>query len=401
MIKPSELTWDEVVRVGAGTPGGNYLRSYWWPVALADEVKDIPLPVKVLGEELVLFRDLSGYLTLLGAFCSHRRAALEYGIIQADGIRCAYHGWCYDRRGNIVDRPAEPIKTAPNIHHPCYPARELGGFVFAYLGKNTPPPLPRYDVLVQDGHRVVERGDAEAGKAYHCNWLQGVENTTDTTHLTYLHNIYKNCPAFKPVEGDYGVKLYILEPRAKPAHVAIRKRCTVLPTINRKSRELKPNNPGEKGVTLQQAIWVIPIDDTHCEEMRITVYPEAPAEQSYHGGYVKQAKLRERQPYDRRFYGEIRGNVPLEDKAMVESQGAIVDRTLEHPGYGDRAILLLRKMIRDGIAAVANGAKAKGVLTEDLAVVDLDIGVDEYPVNEVPEEIKPLLAELQQQAEQL
>jgi phenylpropionate dioxygenase-like ring-hydroxylating dioxygenase large terminal subunit len=401
MIKPSELTWDEVVRVGAGTPGGNYLRSYWWPVALADEVKDIPLPVKVLGEELVLFRDLSGYLTLLGAFCSHRRAALEYGIIQADGIRCAYHGWCYDRRGNIVDRPAEPIKTAPNIHHPCYPARELGGFVFAYLGKNTPPPLPRYDVLVQDGHRVVERGDAEAGKAYHCNWLQGVENTTDTTHLTYLHNIYKNCPAFKPVEGDYGVKLYILEPRAKPAHVAIRKRCTVLPTINRKSRELKPNNPGEKGVTLQQAIWVIPIDDTHCEEMRITVYPEAPAEQSYHGGYVKQAKLRERQPYDRRFYGEIRGNVPLEDKAMVESQGAIVDRTLEHPGYGDRAILLLRKMIRDGIAAVANGAKAKGVLTEDLAVVDLDIGVDEYPVNEVPPEVKALLTELQQQAEQL
>jgi hypothetical protein len=203
------------------------------------------------------------------------------------------------------------------------------------------------------------------------------------------------------VEGEYGVKLYILEPRAKPNHVAIRKRCTVLPTINRKSRELYPKNPGDQTVTLQQAIWVIPIDDTHCEEMRITVYPETPTELSYHGGYVKQASRRERKPYDRRFYGDIRGIVPLEDKAMVESQGAIVDRTLEHPGYGDRAILLLRKMIRDGIAAVANGETPKGVLKTDLSIVDLDIGVEHYPAGAVPEAVRPLLAELQQQAEQI
>ncbi len=123
MIKPSDLTWDEVVRVGPGTPGGNYLRCFWWPVALVEEVSDVPVPVKILGEELVLFRDLSGALVLLGAYCSHRRASLEYGIIQADGIRCAYHGWCYDRRGNVVDRPAEPIKSAPNIRHPWYPSK--------------------------------------------------------------------------------------------------------------------------------------------------------------------------------------------------------------------------------------------------------------------------------------
>ena len=242
-------------------------------MALSEEVKDIPVPVKLLGEELVLFRDLSGELALLGGYCSHRRASLEYGIIQANGIRCAYHGWSYDRRGKVVDRPAEPIKIATNIQHPWYPAQELGGFVFAYLGKDkeTPPPLPRYDVLVQDGYRVVERGDPEAGKAYNCNWLQGVENTTDTTHLTYLHRIYEKCPAFKPVESEYGVRLYILEPRARPNHVALRKRCTVLPTINRKSRELRPKNSVERAVTLQQAIWIVPIDDTHCEEMRLTV----------------------------------------------------------------------------------------------------------------------------------
>ncbi|TMB62397.1 MAG: hypothetical protein E6J54_30490, partial [Deltaproteobacteria bacterium] len=114
--------------------------------------------------------------------------------------------------------------------------------------KESPPPLPRYDVLVQDGYRVVERGDSDTGKAYNCNWLQGVENTTDTTHLTYLHGIYDKCPNFKAIEGEYGVKLYILEPRTKPNHVALRKRCTVLPTINRKSRELRAKTPDERPV---------------------------------------------------------------------------------------------------------------------------------------------------------
>jgi phenylpropionate dioxygenase-like ring-hydroxylating dioxygenase large terminal subunit len=403
MIKPSDLTWDDVVRVGPNTLGGNYLRCFWWPVALSEEVKELPVPVKVLGEELVLFRDLSGELVLLGAYCSHRRASLEYGKIEAQGIRCAYHGWYYDRQGKVLDRPAEPIKTAPNIQHPWYPAKELGGFVFAYLGKDKarPPPLPKYDVLVQDGYRIVERGDASTGKAYNCNWLQGVENTTDTTHLTYLHRIYERSPAFKAVEGEYGVKLYILDPRSKPKHVALRKRCTVLPTINRKSRELRSKNSGAGQITLQQAIWVVPMDDTHCEEMRLTVYPEEPKDHRYHGAYADQAQQRERKPYDRRFYGEIKGIVPLEDKAMVESQGAIVDRTLEHPGYGDRAILLLRKMIRDGIAEVANGGTPKGVLREDLPAIDLDIGVEEFELDNVPEGMRKLLAELQQQSEQI
>jgi phenylpropionate dioxygenase-like ring-hydroxylating dioxygenase large terminal subunit len=399
MIKPSELTWDEVVRVGPGTLGGNYLRCFWWPVALSEEVKDIPVPVKVLGEELVLFRDLSGRLALLGAYCSHRRASLEYGTIEELGIRCAYHGWYYDRQGKVLDRPAEPIKTAPNIQHPWYPARELGGFVFAYLGKakESPSPLPRYDVLVQDGYRVAERGDAETGKAYKCNWLQGVENTTDTTHLTYLHGIYERCPIFKPVENQYGVKLYILAPGSKPNSVTLRRRCTVLPTMNRKSREPKAKNPDRLRMPVQQAIWIVPIDDTHCEEMRLTVYPEPPGEKRYHGTYMDQARQRERKPYDRRFYGDIRGIVPLEDKAMVESQGAIVDRNLEHPGYGDRAILLLRKMIREGIADVANGKKPKGVLEKDVEMINLDIGFEEFEVDRVPEEMRDLIPELQAQ----
>jgi hypothetical protein len=112
---------------------------------------------------------------------------------------------------------------------------------------------------------------------------------------------------------------------------------------------------------------------------------------------VDAAKARERKPYDRRLYGEIRGIVPLEDKAMVESQGPIVDRTLEHPGYGDRAILLLRKMIREGIADVANGRKPKGVLEKNVDMIDLDIGFEEFELDKVPEVARGLLAEFQQQ----
>jgi hypothetical protein len=214
--------------------------------------------------------------------------------------------------------------------------------------------------------------------------------------MTYLHGIYKQCPIFKAVEGAYGVKIYIVSRGSKPNTIQVRQRCTVLPGINRKSREPwdEKNDGDGLEVPIQQAIWILPIDDTHCEEMRLTVYPKPPEQKSYHGGYVEKARQRERKPYDRRLYGEIRGNIPLEDKAMVESQGPIVDRTLEHPGYGDRAILLLRKMLREGIAEVANGKRPKGVLEKELASIDLEIGLRQYDIDKVPEVIRDLIAEL-------
>jgi hypothetical protein len=213
--------------------------------------------------------------------------------------------------------------------------------------------------------------------------------------MAYLHGIYKQCPIFKAVEGEYGVKIYIVSRGAKPNTVQVRQRCTVLPSINRKSREPWDEKSDGLDMPIHQAIWILPIDDTHCEEMRLTVYPEPPEQKSYHGGYVEKARQRERKPYDRRFYGEIRGNIPLEDKAMVESQGPIVDRTLEHPGYGDRAILLLRKMLRDGIAEVANGGSPKGVLKKDQDRIDLEIGLHEYEIDKAPDVIRDMIPEIQ------
>jgi hypothetical protein len=161
--------------------------------------------------------------------------------------------------------------------------------------------------------------------------------------------------------------------------------------MNRKSREPKVKDPDRLSAPVQQAIWIVPIDDTRCEEMRLTVYAEPPKDKRYHGAFQDRARQRERKPYDRRFFGDITGIVPLEDKAMVESQGAIVDRTREHPGYGDRAILLLRKMIREGVADVANGKKPRGVLQEEIPLIDLDIGFEELEIDKVPEDLRDLL----------
>ncbi len=389
-VKVRQITWEDMVRVGPGTLCGNYLRYFWWPVVLSDEVKDIPIPVKVLGEELVLFRDLSGHLALLDRHCSHRRASLEYGHIEEHGIRCAYHGWYYDRRGRVLERPAEPIKVVPQILHTSYPVRELGGLIFAYLGpdKESPPPLPRYDVLVQKGYRVAERGDPEVGKAYNCNWLQAVENTADTTHLALLHGFYPRIPIFKACEEKYGVRIYVLAPGSKPNTAQVNKRYCVLPALNR----LTGSVVGSRKLPLQTAAWVVPVDDTHCEELRITLYPENPKD---HGERMVRARQRERKPYDRRLYGEIRGYAALEDKAMVESQGPIVDRSLEHLGYSDRGIMLLRKMLREGIADVTNRKRPKGVLEKDIDVIDLDIGRREIEIDQVPEEVRELLPQLQ------
>jgi len=175
----------------------------------------------------------------------------------------------------------------------------------------------------------------------------------------------------------------------------------VLPTISRKSREeTGAKAPGRAKGTIQQAIWLIPINDTECSEMRLTVYPEEPPDKRYYGAAMDRAKVRERKPYDRRFYGDIRGNVPLEDKAMVESQGPIVDRNLERTGYGDRVILMLRKMIREGIADVANGRRPKGVLDKELDRIDLDIGFEEFEMDKSPDEIRDLIPELQQELKQ-
>ena len=193
-----------LTRTGPGTPGGNLMRRYWQPVALVEELptSGAPLPVRVMSEDLVLFRDDSGELGLLGLHCSHRRADLSYGRVENGGLRCLYHGWLFDRHGRCLEQPCEPPakRFCDKVRHPAYPCRERAGIIFAYLGPGEPPLLPAYEPLMAPaGHVLVT-------KIFHeCNYFQANEGNLDPSHVSYLHrqaDVPENLK--RPVAGSGG-----------------------------------------------------------------------------------------------------------------------------------------------------------------------------------------------------
>lgn len=156
---------DLLTQTGPGTPGGGLLRRYWQPVRLSCELPagGAPLPVQILGEELVLFRDEEGTPGLLGLHCSHRGADLSYGRLEDGGIRCIYHGWLYDIQGRCLEQPGEPAGSTfhERIRHPAYPCHEVGGVIFTYLGPDDAPLFPAYEFL------QVPDAQLHVSKAYH------------------------------------------------------------------------------------------------------------------------------------------------------------------------------------------------------------------------------------------
>src|SRR5919106_6148816 len=160
---------ETLTRVGPETPGGKMLRRYWHPIAFSKELQRRPKRRKLLGEDLVLFRDDHGKVGLLALRCSHRGTSLEFGHIEDGGLRCCYHGWLYDVEGRVLEQPGEPTDSTfrQRVRHPAYKAQELGGVIFVYMGPEPAPLLPRYDVLVrEDGVR------ARRARTVNCNFFQ-------------------------------------------------------------------------------------------------------------------------------------------------------------------------------------------------------------------------------------
>ena len=179
---------ERLTRVGAGTPMGELMRRYWIPIrAYAQLLEEDVLPVRVLGEDLVLFRTLKGEMGLVGDRCPHRLSKLEYGFPDDCGIRCCYHGWMFSPSGQCIDMPMEAADNTfkDRIKITGYPVKELGGLVWAYMGPEPPPLLPPWDLLVMP-NAIRQIGIAELP----CNWLQCHENTGDPTHSAYLNE----CP---------------------------------------------------------------------------------------------------------------------------------------------------------------------------------------------------------------
>ncbi len=262
-----------LTRVGPGTPMGELFRHYWLPVGISLDLKDKPTFVRVLGEDLVLFRDSSGRVGLLGALCSHRRANLCLGTVAQNGLRCRYHGWLYDTHGRVLHTPSEPPESTfkDSVTHLAYPVQELGGIIFAYLGPQPTPLLPRYNFVAEEGDRYVKITGIS-----NSNWLQCVENGIDPLHVSFLHGDVWTDLEVEPEMGfeetEHGLVHKAVRPGKEAGIYNYREHHLVMPGIScggSPGRVLE--NPS--GTPAMSARWSVPIDDAHTLIIRCTYKP--------------------------------------------------------------------------------------------------------------------------------
>ena len=339
-----------LTRVGPGTPAGEMLRRYWWPVGFSALVKgkSSPTKIRLLGEDFVLFRDGGGRLGLVDLHCSHRGTSLEFGRVEDQGLRCCYHGWLYDVNGRCLEQPAEPADSTfkDRIQHPAYKAQEIAGFIFAYIGPEPAPLLPPYDLFFEDnGERVIG-----AGTEY-CNWLQRAENSVDQTHLVALHAPeYPHMALKRPEIGwekmIYGAKITMHVPGvSKPKHSH-----WVFPSHTR-------HTTARKGRIPDHAIrFRVPTDDTRTATfwLRFTPYDETNRGKPL---VLNTVGFEDDKPgvYTRVEDGWWRIASHDQDRVAQESQGDIYDRSKEQLGASDQGVILLRNLIKESIDAVRDG----------------------------------------------
>lgn len=352
-----EVTRDEndrLTRVSPGTAAGALLRRYWWPVGFTQELapRSRPVPVRLLAEDLVLFRDGQGHLGLLGIHCSHRGASLAFGRVEDAGVRCPYHGWLYDSTGRCLDQPAEPEESTfkDRIRHPAYRVQELGGLVFAYLGPEPAPLLPRYDLLCVEGGERVVGADEE-----HCNWLQRAENGMDEHHLAVLHASVYPDTALKRAQVDWHRTWYGSRTTVDIPGVYAEPRVThfLFPSHSRITLARVGTEPSHN-LRLR-----VPTDDTTTTTFWVNVYPGRSPGLRTVGHERSVAGVYER--VDDGWWG-----LPSheQDRAVQESQGPIADRSQEHLGSSDAGVILFRRMLDESLRAVAEGRDPVGVVRD-------------------------------------
>jgi 5,5'-dehydrodivanillate O-demethylase len=389
---------ERLTRVGPGTPGGELLRRYWHPICVARELTDEQPTrfVRVLGEDLVLFKDKSGNVGLIQDHCAHRGASLLYGRVEERGIACAYHGWLYDTQGNCLECPAEPAgsKFHLTVKQRAYPVREFVGFYWAYLGPLPAPAIPKFDVFVlKNGRRNIT-----VYPTLDCNWFAAAENAVDSTHLQILHQALPMSPR-RPSNTTRG---YIDDIEASEYYL--------LPYGIMKKRTYKTGAVDEHPMIFpthlrtRGSIWLrTPIDDTHTLQwtlgFRATENGEVVEQDEIPVSYLDSFK----QPADAmhpvaRFDLQVRWGQPLaQDIAMWETQGPISVREHERLATSDKGIEMLRSLMFQEIAKVERGADPMGVIRDpDHAMIDTNLVESitmEYPAGthtrELPAALTP------------
>lgn len=346
-----------LTRVGPGTPAGETLRKYWLPVGFSDEISsDAPKLVRWLCEDLLLFRDEFGRVGLIHPYCAHRGTSLDYGWIEAGGIRCCYHGWVYDVNGRCIEQPGEPAERTfkDKIKLKAYPVRELGGIVWAYMGTGRRPELPNYHFLArEDGERNY------SGYIRECNYIQQLENALDPVHATILHGrAVHGAPAAPEWMETPNFDVTVREDMA--FYVARRKGPKPDTEWHREVAYVPPlmvvhhggSLPDDAEPAMVDVAWRMPIDDFNTCTFTLHFYPNVNGKPwpKEHKDRPKPAPLMRgtRKQYDM-------ATISGQDSAAQVGQGAIVDRTLEHLGYSDRGIIQVRKLWKSAIETCLKG----------------------------------------------
>ncbi|HTE84625.1 MAG TPA: Rieske 2Fe-2S domain-containing protein [Dehalococcoidia bacterium] len=341
-----------LTQVGPGTPGGELLRRYWHPVAPVSELSD-ERPTRftrILGEDLVLFLDKSGRVGLIADHCSHRSASLCYGRVEERGIACAYHGWLYDTEGNILETPPERNDAViKSVHQTAYPVRRWIGLYWAYLGPQPAPEIPKYDVWARrDGRQQVI-----IQPLLSANWVQPMENSADPAHLQILHQdtAMRGRTPVNTTRGftddvetfDFYQTSYGLMKKRTYTNGYTDEHPILFPNILRQGNGTQIRVPLDDKHTYIVFVRFLPSEDGSVvqDETDIPVTYEGPI----------------KQPADKR-HPEAHytmHNVQPQDMTMWETQGPIVDRTVEHLSWSDRGIVMYRRLLREQIEQVQMG----------------------------------------------
>ena len=376
------------------TPCGELMRRYWQPVALSEELPlgGAPLKVKILGEELALFRDDQGRPGLIGLHCAHRGTDLSYGRVEDGGLRCLYHGWLYDICGRVIDQPGEPGGGANKaaIRHMAYPCHEVGGIILAYMGPGDPPLVPNYEFLtVAPEYRTVVK------VMYECNYLQGNEGNIDPVHLSFLHQILDEAqiarrrvvPAVNASDNTLLAK--DVAPTIEVAVMNFGLRISTLRDAGADKRYLRttnfimPNLAAFGGSTVGEGYavhWHVPIDDHHHWKYIFAFSRTSPlddflrtrsrAELTPDYRLTRNAANRyqqDRASMQTQTFTGLGTNFQVHDAFATESQGPVQNRTEENLVSSDKAIVAARKLILNGIKDVQEGRDPQHVIRDPKA----------------------------------
>ena len=344
--------------VGSNAPMGELLRRYWHPIAAVSEMEERPTkPVRLMGEDLVLYRNLSGGYGLLDRHCPHRRADLTYGYVEPQGLRCSYHGWCYDRTGACIEQPFEDragSRFREKIRITAYPVEARGGLLWAYLGPEPAPLVPNWEPFTwENGFRQIVLSEIP------CNWLQCQENSIDPVHFEWQHANWRiratgaagpYAPTHLKIdfeEFEYGVTYKRVLEDTGEDHP--------LWTVGRNC--LWPNAL----FTGDHFEWRVPIDDGNTLSV----------------GWFFNPVPRNRRPFRQNaipyWYGPIRdeetgrwitSHIMNQDFVAWVGQGRLADRSREHLGRSDRGVILMRRIFSDDIERIGKGEDPKAIIRD-------------------------------------